>query len=54
MAYRSVLLTCICQQRCELRPHLPVELRIMEARLQDSRRLAQGFILTVAGSRLEG
>ena len=26
----------------------------MEARLQDSRRLAQGFVLTVAGSRLEG
>src|ERR1039458_4920147 len=38
----------------ELRPHLAVEFRIVQAGLQDSWGLSQGFLFAVAASRLEG
>ena len=37
----------------ELGPHLPIEFRIMQARFQNSRRLAQGFVSAVAGGCLK-
>src|SRR5580692_6819735 len=38
----------------ELSPHLPVEFRVMQTRLQNSRGLAHGFVPAVSGCGLEG
>ena len=38
----------------ELSPHLPVEFRVMQTRLQNSRSFAQSFVPAVSGCGLEG
>jgi hypothetical protein len=38
----------------EMRPHLSIELRVVQTRLQDSRGLSHRFVSSVSGSRLEG